>query len=117
MERASSPEALHTLWQKFWAARDAKGLASLYANDALVISPDGQRLQGGAAILAFYEGFCASGVEFPAAGQRAPIVNGEFALTSMQTEGGGLTCEIARRQPDGTWLWIIDQPRFVDVGG
>ena len=23
---------------------------------------------------------------------------------------GTVTAEIARQQPDGTWLWIIDQP-------
>jgi hypothetical protein len=25
----------------------------------------------------------------------------------------GATAEVARRQPDGTWLWVIDQPRIV----
>lgn len=26
---------------------------------------------------------------------------------------GGVTFERARRQPDGTWLWLIDQPNLL----
>lgn len=26
---------------------------------------------------------------------------------------GGVTVELARRQPDGTWLWAIDQPNIL----
>jgi hypothetical protein len=25
----------------------------------------------------------------------------------------GATAEVARRQPDATWLWIIDQPALM----
>ncbi|WP_368073288.1 hypothetical protein [Streptomyces sp. WMMB 714] len=25
---------------------------------------------------------------------------------------GGATVEVAGRQPDGTWLWVVDQPSF-----
>jgi len=27
--------------------------------------------------------------------------------------GRGTTAEVARRQPDATWLWIIDQPALM----
>ena len=37
---------------------------------------------------------------------------GDLALTSTRFAGGA-TAEVARRQPDGTWLWVIDQPRVV----
>ncbi|WP_185845848.1 hypothetical protein [Kibdelosporangium aridum] len=39
--------------------------------------------------------------------------NGDLALTSMRLPGGGVTGEVARRQPDGTGLWVIDQPGLV----
>jgi hypothetical protein len=36
---------------------------------------------------------------------------GDLALTSTRFDGGA-TAEVARRQPDGTWRWVIDQPRI-----
>jgi hypothetical protein len=26
---------------------------------------------------------------------------------------GAVTVEVARRQPDRTWLWVIDQPNVI----
>jgi hypothetical protein len=37
------------------------------------------------------------------------IQNGDIALTAT-VRPGNATAEVARRQPDGTWLWLIDQP-------
>jgi len=34
-------------------------------------------------------------------------------LTSTRLPGGGATVEVARRQPDGTWLWVLDQPNIL----
>jgi len=36
--------------------------------------------------------------------------DGDLALTSTRLPGGGATVEVARRQPDGSWRWVIDQP-------
>ena len=40
---------------------------------------------------------------------RPAISKGSIAVTST-TRAGNATVEVARRQPDGTWLWLIDQP-------
>ncbi len=37
------------------------------------------------------------------------MVCGDLALTSTRLPDGTVTAEIARRQSDGTWLWVIDQ--------
>ena len=37
---------------------------------------------------------------------------GELALTSTPFTGGA-TAGVARRQPDGAWLWVIDQPNIL----
>ena len=34
---------------------------------------------------------------------------GGLALTSTRLPDGNVTAEVARQQPDGTWLWIIDR--------
>ncbi|HLW58288.1 MAG TPA: hypothetical protein VKV57_00005 [bacterium] len=45
--------------------------------------------------------------------QRPALRCGDLALTSTRF-AGGVTAEVARRQPDGTWLWVIDQSKFLD---
>ena len=35
--------------------------------------------------------------------------NGDLALTFARLPNGALSVEVARAQPDGTWLWAIDQ--------
>lgn len=37
---------------------------------------------------------------------------GDLALTSARFDDGAATVEVARRQPDGTWLFVIDQPNI-----
>jgi len=37
------------------------------------------------------------------------IVGGDLALASARLPDGSVTAEIARRQADGTWLWVVDQ--------
>jgi hypothetical protein len=45
--------------------------------------------------------------------QQPVIRYGDLALTSTRLPGGGATVEVARRQPDGTWRWVIDQPALL----
>lgn len=40
---------------------------------------------------------------------RPALLNGDLALTWTRLPDGA-TAEIARSQPDGTWLWTVDQP-------
>jgi hypothetical protein len=47
------------------------------------------------------------------AGQPPAIINGDLALTSTRLPGGSATVEVACRQPDGAWRWVIDQPALL----
>jgi hypothetical protein len=40
--------------------------------------------------------------------QRPALRSGDVALTSTLLTDGTVTAEVARRQPDGSWLWAID---------
>jgi hypothetical protein len=40
----------------------------------------------------------------------SPANSGDLALTSTRLPAGGAAVEVARRQPDGSWRWVIDQP-------
>jgi ketosteroid isomerase-like protein len=107
---ARRPEDLSDLFLQRANAGDVDGVVALYEPDAVLAFPPGQLAAGQERIRAVYAEFLAAGPTLGSAGQRTPIVNGDIALTSTMLPGGGATVEIARRQPDGTWRWVIDQP-------
>jgi ketosteroid isomerase-like protein len=109
-EVARDPQDLARLLVSRQRAGDADGMAALYALDAVLDCGSGTLARGRDAIRAFYAGVVASGRKFELGDQRPAILNGDVALTSTRLPNGVVTAEIARRQTDGTWLWVIDQP-------
>jgi len=107
-ERAAEPEDLGRLFLERANARDADGVAALYEPDAVLASPSGDVVSGGEAIRGVYEALLADPPQF-AGDVRPALCHGDLALTSTRFPGGA-TAEIARRQSDGTWLWVADQP-------
>jgi hypothetical protein len=77
----------------------------------LALTP-GRLAVGTQAIRRFYTELLASPPRFTGV-IRPAIRNGDIAVTST-TRAGNATVEVARRQPDGTWLWIIDQPNVLE---
>ena len=42
------------------------------------------------------------------------LISGDIALTfTPPKDGAGARAQVARKQPDGTWLRLLDQPEFV----
>jgi SnoaL-like domain len=93
-------------------AGDADGMAALYEPGAMLDCGKGRTAVGRAATREFYAGLIAQGRKFELGQQRPAFVNGNLALTSTRLPNGDVTAEIARRQTDGAWLWVIDQPRI-----
>jgi ketosteroid isomerase-like protein len=89
---------------------DVEGLVALYEPDAVLALPAGRIAVGSEAIRQVYERLLADKPRFEPGKQQPALVNGDMALTSTHLVGGGATAEVACRQPDGTWLWTIDQP-------
>jgi hypothetical protein len=88
---------------------DVDGMAALYEPLALLACDGGLLTYGREAIRTFYGELVATGRKFELGEQRAAMVCGDLALTSTRLRDGTVTAEIARRQSDGTWLWVIDQ--------
>jgi ketosteroid isomerase-like protein len=109
-EPAREPEDLARFFVLRANAGDVDGLVALYEPDALLAGSEGQVLIGTEAIRDFYVGLLASQPTFVAGEQRRALRRDNFALTSSRLVNGIVTAEIARQQPDGTWLWAIDQP-------
>ncbi|MEV7957464.1 hypothetical protein [Streptomyces sp. NPDC088141] len=47
--------------------------------------------------------------QFAPSAAAAPLIMGDLALTTTRI-GNTSTAEVARRQDDGTWRWVIDRP-------
>jgi ketosteroid isomerase-like protein len=109
-EPAQNPEALARFFVVRANAGDVDGLVALYEPEAVLAGPGGQIMRGHDAIRRFYAGLLAERPTFQAGEQRPALRHGDLALTSSRLVNGIVTAEVARQQPDGTWLWIIDQP-------
>lgn len=112
-EPAKRPEDLGDFFLERANAGDVDGVVALYEPGAVLAFPAGRLTVGHDQIRAVYAEFLAGRPSLRSAGQQPAIVNGDIALTSTRLPGGGATAEIARRQPDGTWRWVIDQPSVV----
>lgn len=111
-EKALVPEDLDRLFVERANAGDVDGVVALYEPDAVLAFPPGQLTVGAEAIRRVYAELLASPPAFSGV-IRPAVRNGDIALTST-TRAGNATAEVARRQGDGTWLWMIDQPSVME---
>lgn len=109
-ESALDPEDLARFFVSRANEGDVEGLVALYEPDAVLAGPEGQAMVGAEAIRGFYAELLADRPRFEPGEQRSALRCGDLALTSSRLANGTVTAEVARRQPDGTWLWAIDQP-------
>ena len=93
---------------------DVTGMTALFEPDAVVDIGGGTFLRGKEAIHEFFTklqvtGFGPEKRKFEFGEQRPALICGDLALTSTRSRNGTVTSEVARRQKDGTWLWVIDR--------
>jgi ketosteroid isomerase-like protein len=109
--RALEPEDVTRLVSERLNAGDAAGVAALYEPDAVLDYPAGRPVTGREAIKAVYQRMADAGVKF---GIETPLPTVRFenlALTSTRSaDNTGVRVQVLRRQPDGSWLRIIDRP-------
>lgn len=111
-EKADNPEDIPRLFVAFAQAGDFAGLATLYEDDAVLALPPGGVTTGSQAIAAVFAQRLGGQQSFDSTGsQLLPVLRcGDLALTSTRMPDGRTTTEVARRQADGSWRWVIDQP-------
>ena len=112
--RAMVPEDITRLFVERSNAGDAAGVAALYEPDAVMAFPPGSTTVGRAAIEALWAQVLAAGPRFEAEAPLPTLRSGDLALTSTPPrDGAGARAQVVRRQPDGSWLRVLDQPEFV----
>jgi uncharacterized protein (TIGR02246 family) len=96
--------------------QDLDGLVALYAPDATLVLMDGSSATGTEAIREQYAGFLELKGRMTLrsryvieAGDLAALSN-EWTLTAGDLTMSAITAEVARREPDGGWLYVIDHP-------
>ncbi|WP_086827584.1 nuclear transport factor 2 family protein [Allokutzneria sp. NRRL B-24872] len=109
---ATEPNDLGRFFIERGNAGDVDGLVALYEPDAVLAFPPGSVATGHIEIREVYEQFVAAAPVLSPGKQHPALVSGDLALTACTLDNGDVTVEIARRQPDGSWLWVVDQPVF-----
>ncbi|MGI8688577.1 MAG: YybH family protein [Thermomicrobiales bacterium] len=124
LPRAAEPEDLNRLFAERANDGDVEELVALYEADATLAFPPGQVVSGTAAIRRVFTQVLAGKPTLTAA-IRPAIHTGDLALTSVQwtmrmagPDGApmtlsGISAEVVRRQSDGAWLRVIDQPNIL----
>ena len=112
-EAAREPEDITRLFVERANAGDLEGLVALYESGAVVAFPPGQLTVGHAAIRRLYAQMLEGRPRFQAEAPLPTLRSGDLALTATRAkdEAGG-RAQVARRQPDGTWLRVLDRPDF-----
>ena len=113
-ERALKPEDLTRLFVERANEGDAAGIAALYEEQAVMAYPPGSQTVGRDAIRALWEKVLANAPRFEQEPPLPTLISDGIALTSTPPkDGAGARAQVARRQSDGTWLRLLDQPEFV----
>jgi len=118
---AREPGDIHRLFAESFRAGDLDGLMRLYEPDAVSQPRSGDLIRGKKAIRGAFERFLAMKGKFDLQPRRVIASNDVALLISKWMLAGtgpdgapvtvaGEATDVARRQPDGTWLLAIDNP-------
>ena len=106
---AKEPNDLERFFVERANAGDLEGLVALYESNAVLADGHGEVAIGRDRIREFFVRFLADRPQLDPSIRAPALCSGDLALTSSRLSNGDITAEIARRQPDGSWLWVVDQ--------
>ena len=118
---AQTPEQAHELFVQFFNAGDIDAMLSLYERDALLVT-EPQPVRGHTAIREAAQGWLSLKGQMDLTVEKVyqsndiAILFSSWTLTGTDPEGApvrrtGQTSDVVRRQTDGAWLFVIDNPQ------
>ena len=113
-EPATEPNDLERYFVLRANEGDIDGLVALYEANAVIDLGGGKLAVGHEEIRVLLTDFLAGRPQLDPSDQAPALISGDIALTSSRLSNGDVTAEVARRQPDGNWLWVVDQFSLVD---
>lgn len=109
--KAMQPEEVTRLVAERLNAGDAAGMAALYEPQAVLAYPADQPVTGREAIQAICQQMADAGATFAVGTPLRTVRFEDLALTSTRSaDNTGVRVQVPRRQPDGSWLRIMDRP-------
>lgn len=120
-EKVYSPEEMNPAFAKAFNSGKLENLLALYESEAVLLDHDGNPLQGKDLVrealkkLLQIGGTMISKNIYCIPFENIALLRCHFVIETTDPEGTpaqieGHSSEIVRRQPDGTWLYIVDHP-------
>ena len=113
---AYSPAEIHPLFRDAFNLGDIEAIIALYEPDAILVV-DAKIVSGREKIRKAYENILVNRgrmtletravVESP---KGLAVLHGDWVVERAELVTRGLSTEVVRRQSDGTWLFVIDNP-------
>ncbi len=122
-----APELLELRFAECVADGDLDGILRLYDADAVVSLPRGREAAGHEAIRSAFAaalgagvlgaGVLGAGALGAGSAERAAraVRCGDVAMTTSTSPDGTVQTQVARREPDGSWVWVRDGSRLREV--
>ena len=115
---AHNPAEIHALFLDAFNRRDLEAITALYEPDAVLVL-GGEEVSGHEAIRAAYERMLArrgrmeleTRLVVESREGLLAVLHAKWTLHTAGSMAQGISTEVVRRQPDGTWLFVIDEPR------
>lgn len=119
----TDPHQLHTAFMAATNDHDVEAMLALYEPGGTAVGLDGAEVRGPEALRAMVVGLTTA-IRRIEGGTRKVVVAGDLALSSgtwtadvvlvdgTVVQQSGVTAEVSRRQADGTWKFVVDDPLF-----
>jgi uncharacterized protein (TIGR02246 family) len=114
---ARNPEDCDRLFAEYVNAGNLDGVLGLYEPGATLVQQDGSLASGKPGIRQALAGMLSANAKLrmnvirtARAGDDLVVLYNDWTLSAGGNEMKGRAIEVVRRQPDGTWLFAIDDP-------